>query len=134
MSAEQDFPSCGTSRSATGGKSPDCAPTADDEILDWISGPVRPKPLAEDVVCPTCGFAGEMIAGRNEVTCPACLALYPKFAGGRGLVLMRVRCQGCDLAIGVTDGDRDRTLICPRCKYFVGCVLHRPRRSAWRTR
>lgn len=133
MSAENDCPSCGRPLSAPGGKCPKCGPAVDDEVLGWISGPARSTPASEDVTCPTCGFAGEMISGMNDVICPACFAEYPKFVGGTGLVLKQVRCQGCDLAIGVSDRDRDRTLICPRCKYFLGCVLPRIPRRAWRS-
>src|SRR4051812_44230080 len=114
MSSEADSPSCGQ---------------GDDEVLAWVSGPARPAPAGQDGGCPTCGFAGELIAGPNAVTCPACQAEYPKLVPGQGPVLLMARCGGCGLAIGITDHDRDRTLVCPRCKYFLGCVLPRfPRR------
>src|SRR4051794_24323831 len=123
MSGEADSARSGRAMSEAG---------ADDEVLAWISGPPESKPTGDDACCPTCGFAGEMVAGPDALTCPACLAEYPKLVAGQGPVLMMVRCAGCGLAIGITDSDRDRTLICPRCKYFLGCVLQRIGRRAWR--
>jgi uncharacterized paraquat-inducible protein A len=41
----------------------------------------------------------------------------PDLAGGR-----IVHCPDCGLAFCITERGRDKTTICPRCKYFLGCV------------
>lgn len=131
MSTERDCPSCDRMQSAPEAVDPACRPAVDDEVLAWISGPAEARTASDETSCPTCGFAGEMVTGPNDLTCPACLASYPRFVGGRSLVLKHVRCTECSLVIGVTDDDWDRTIICPRCKYFLGCVLRRSRRRHW---
>jgi uncharacterized paraquat-inducible protein A len=92
-----------------------------DPILSWLTsgqGPIEPGTVTEDVLCPSCGYAGEVRVEKDYSTCPACLVAF------RSSPLRRIiTCPNCDQAIGLSDLDRDRTILCPRCKYFLGSLL-----------
>lgn len=43
-----------------------------------------------------------------------------------------IRCPECNLMIGIRGEDRARTIVCERCRYFLGCVVKGGRRHARR--
>jgi hypothetical protein len=89
--------------------------------LSWLTsgqGPIEQGPVTEDVLCPSCGYSGAVLVLKGYSLCPACLVAF------RSSPLRRIiSCPHCDLVIGLSDQDRDRTILCPRCKYFLGCLL-----------
>jgi len=95
-------------------------------VAGWVSEGDKPESGNGEAGCPTCGFAGELVDGPDASACPACGAEYPNGAGWTQMV----RCPNCNLAIGVTEEDRDRTLVCARCKCFLGRVLARDSRNS----
>jgi hypothetical protein len=113
-------PTCGQSYKDAGtGGCPSCR--IDSAIVAWLapgSDGDGGGPRGEESVCLTCGYAGEMDCEGGLPTCPACRAVLPSVRVSR-----IIRCEGCGQAIGISEEDRGRTIICPHCQYFLGCVL-----------
>src|SRR4051794_9013533 len=131
MPTDSICPSCGGAWDAASGCCSGCGLAADDLVASWVSGRGEPVTVGEDRSCPGCGYAGEPGTQGDLTICPACLLALPGAGDPTTRPLRRVvHCPGCDLAIGITDADRDRTVVCARCRYFLGCVLKGGRRRA----
>jgi hypothetical protein len=92
----------------------------DDLIVSWLAPAAVPVERSEATAargCPGCGYAGELDQVGGCLVCPACAAEIPTAPGGR-----IVHCPECAWAIGVSPEDRGKTIICPRCQYFLGDV------------
>jgi phage FluMu protein Com len=106
----------------------------DDIILSWVSQP-RELPddrPADDNICPACGLDGVMScdSARGDTICPACMSVYwRKRPRGYGTI----DCPSCGRTVEYSDIDRGRTIICPGCKYFLGCLVP-PEKHAYRAR
>jgi hypothetical protein len=96
----------------------------DDEIVSWLSrsAPASERSTDVDLACSSCGFAGLMPfdSARGDTICPACLAVYrtKPISDHRA-----VTCPACGLSVEVSDRDRGKTILCPDCRYFLGCVI-----------
>src|SRR3954449_3916725 len=95
----------------------------DDLILTWLSPEARPAgpvPGTDDKECPSCGYVGEFVADAGRSYCPACFGILPSPPAKE---LRRiVTCPNCDVEITLSDSDRNKTIVCPRCKFFLGCL------------
>jgi hypothetical protein len=135
MPTTDTCPTCGEEGRDAAGKCPGCGSplvespppagqsASDDLILSWLAlepCPASPGPVVEDASCPSCGYAGAMIIDEGHSLRPACLGRLPDplDEGVRGTI----DCPGCDSEIKLRDGDRNKTIVCPRCKFFLGCV------------
>jgi hypothetical protein len=112
---------------------PICAKPTEDLIATWlIEGPPLPaKPKSFDFVCHCCGHAGPKPRRDRfgALACPACGELdRPPRRRGRSQTV----CLNCGLLFELSARDRGRTILCPGCNYFLGCLLpverqrHRP--------
>lgn len=136
MQAELRCPNCGERLDGPGQPCGNCGSAAGEAcVAAWLSEPGESpsaKGQAEaERLCPGCGYLGPMIVGEDEAVCPACFVILPKIAaaGQREPAPWQItRCPACRLALAVTEADRDRTIVCPRCKYFLGCLLRGDRR------
>jgi hypothetical protein len=129
MSVHSVCPSCGEDRGVSTGPCPGCGADDDDLVLGWVSSGDDRGTVADEAGCPTCGFAGDLIDGPEASACPACLAEYPKAPAWRQII----RCPNCNLAIGISDENYGKTIVCSRCKCFVGSVLRDDRRTSKET-
>jgi hypothetical protein len=96
----------------------------DDTVVSWLSQPpLVPLPRIDAVAsCVSCGFEGVMQydSRGGDPMCPACLAIYRP----RPLSFQQfINCPNCQQPIEVLECDRGRTVVCPECNYFLGCVL-----------
>lgn len=123
MDARAACSSCGRERETPLGPCPGCG--ADDESLvaGWVAleegeGAAPPPMPHGGGECPSCGYVGELVDGPESTACPACGAEYPKGSGWTQVV----RCPNCNQAIAITnqDQERERTIVCSRCKCFLG--------------
>ena len=99
-------------------------PTIDDDVVFWMSQLAATtasssEPLAK---CSECGFEGltPCDSPKGDTICPACFAV--SWIGPRP-VQQRVECPNCQATIEVHESDRGKTIVCPGCHYFLGCVL-----------
>jgi hypothetical protein len=95
----------------------------DDLVLTWLSPeahPAEPEPVSDDRDCPSCGYSGAMIVEQGRLICPACLGISPVPLDEA--IRRIVRCPNCDVEILVSDRDRNKTIVCSRCKFFLGCI------------
>lgn len=134
MDAELRCPTCGERLDGSGRPCPSCGSAAGEEwAAAWVSEPAAAAGGTAEAerLCPGCGYLGPLIVGEDEAVCPACYVVLPKTSAvlEREPALWQItRCPGCQLALAVTEADRDRTIVCPRCKYFLGCLLKGQRR------
>ena len=95
----------------------------DDLILTWLSPEpylAEPEAVSDDRDCPSCGYTGEMIVEEGRSFCPACFGILPNPPPEE---LRRiVHCPNCDLEIVLSDRDRNKTIVCSRCRFFLGCI------------
>jgi uncharacterized paraquat-inducible protein A len=116
--APAECPRCGTNIETS---PPLPGPADEGLIVDWLSSAASqdgPEPIRGELACPTCGYEGPMDRDGERPVCPACRSELPILAGRR-----IVRCPGCGQAFGLSEEDRDRTILCPRCKRFLGCLV-----------
>jgi DNA-directed RNA polymerase subunit RPC12/RpoP len=103
--------------------------TVDDTVVSWLSQPsLVPSPRSDAVAsCVSCGFEGLMQydSQRGDTICPACLAVY-RSRPERGRQLLD--CPNCQRPIEIHESDRGKTIVCPECNYFLGCVLRQEKR------
>ena len=104
--------------------SPFDGPAIDDAVAFWMSQPpIEPVPETHAVAsCASCGWEGLMPydSARGDTICPACLAVYrtrPEPAQ------QLINCPNCQEPIQMHENDRGKTIVCPACNYFLGCVL-----------
>jgi uncharacterized paraquat-inducible protein A len=96
----------------------------EDAVVSWVSEPPD-MPMAQAVEvasCVYCGFEGLMQyeSPQGDTICPACLAVYrTKPEPPRQLI----DCPNCQAPIELHERDRGKTIVCPGCNYFLGCVL-----------
>ncbi len=100
------------------------ASTTDAEILSWLSQPGSIPEAASNSApdCRSCGYTGplELDAERERYFCPACRSVC------RPAVARPVKttdCPHCGASFDLCESDRGRTVLCPECKYFLGCLL-----------
>jgi hypothetical protein len=96
----------------------------DDLIATWLSeGPVRPaRAQACDFSCRYCGYAGPTPHknGFGVIACPVCGEWdRPRRKLGRS----RTVCPDCGLIFELSAHDQGKTVICPGCNYFLGCLI-----------
>jgi hypothetical protein len=101
----------------------DTAMAIDDLILTWLAHEPCPAETQTDFGdwdCPSCGYIGWMIVEAGHSFCPACFGKLPEL---RAEELRRiVHCPNCDAEIVLSDGDRNKTIVCSHCKFFLGCI------------
>ena len=115
------------------GQSPRRREPTDDVITTWLSeGPFRPPPAKSyEFACRHCGYLGPKPHKDRlgMVSCPACGEVdraHRKYGRSRTV------CPDCGLVFELLAHDRGRTVLCPGCNYFLGCLLpierqrHRP--------
>lgn len=119
--------------SSANGPSPLDGGPSDDLITTWLSeGPALPSPpRLFDFFCRSCRYAG-LKPPKDRfgvVACPACGEIdRPPRRFGRSKTV----CLDCGLVFELSPADRGRTILCPGCNYFLGCLLpierqrHRP--------
>lgn len=113
---------------------PTASGTVDDDIVvSWLARAAGLPPATSGGYpeCPACGYQGLMAfdSDRAGLICPACFQEYrPKPAPARA----EVPCPHCGHAIEIGEELRGRTVICPGCKYFLGCLLTHEKRRPWR--
>ena len=98
-------------------------PRIDDIIVSWLSQSLdsSERDSAGDATCQRCGYAGMF---RGDAVCPVCREVNPvQTPSGPPIV----DCPNCGKAIDLLENDRGKTIICPGCKYFLGCVLPAPK-------
>jgi hypothetical protein len=130
----QDLPSCPRCGGSLVWESPhsdEAEPprdAVDADILSWLSQPLPlPSPssqprASDDLDCPFCGYRGLMPfdSDRGDTLCPACLAVYQM----RSLPGQQsVDCPNCEQTFEISDRDRGKTILCPVCHYFLGCLI-----------
>jgi hypothetical protein len=113
------------------------AEPTEDLVASWVSGETVPfvrAPLAfDDFICRVCGYRGpaEKKDGWRYRSCPACGEFdrpptkYPK---------PKALCPECELLFEISAHDRGKTVICPGCHCFLGCLMpveHRRNRPFW---
>ena len=101
----------------------------EEAVVSWITQPSH-VPVAQTVEvasCVYCGFEGLMKyeSPRGDTICPACLAIYRT---GPEPIQQLVDCPNCQERIQVHESDRGKTIVCPACNYFLGCVLRPEKR------
>ena len=122
--------SCGQPIDPAIGSCLNCGLASEESVLSWVSGTDEPGKVSTDRTCPLCGYEGDFTIGPDATFCPACLAEYPKFlTESASSTKQVVHCPSCNLAIGISDQDRDKTIVCVRCKYFLGCVFKSDRQT-----
>jgi hypothetical protein len=73
------------------------------------------------------GFEGLMpcASPKGDTYCPTCLAIYRTAP----IPVQQLEdCPNCQKPIEVYECDRGKTIVCPECNYFLGCVLRPERR------
>lgn len=132
-------PSCGQESPGTWSRCPSCGTLLDDDdvIVRWVASPTEGRSLAADSSCSSCGYTGPMDRHSDLVSevCPACAAVQDQ--PGHANVLIgshKGSCPDCGFEIRLSEDDRGKTVICPRCKRFLGCLLRDERRKPWRRR
>jgi hypothetical protein len=110
----------------------------DDLIATWLSeGPVGPPPVKSyEFACRFCGYLGPTPHKDRlgMISCPACGEVA---RSRRKYGRSRTVCPDCCLVFELSAHDRGRTVLCPGCNYFLGCLLplERPRnRPFWSRR
>jgi hypothetical protein len=103
----------------------------DQLILSWLAEPLESAaaPSAATAACSACGYEGPMEcdAAREHCVCPACFT--PQTLGHGSIPTDSVECPSCRQSIELSVLDRGTTVICPRCKYFLGCLQPREKRT-----
>ncbi|MGO8843382.1 MAG: hypothetical protein ACLQF1_20340 [Methyloceanibacter sp.] len=99
-------------------------PPTEDLIATWLShSPVGPPPAKSyDFSCRFCGYLGPKPRKNwlGVVACPGCGEVdRPRKRRGR----TRAVCPDCCLVFELSGRDRGRTVLCPGCNYFLGCLL-----------
>jgi hypothetical protein len=96
----------------------------DEQVLSWLSQPSGSAPLSAggDLTCRSCGYEGLMQydSVQGDTMCPACMAVYTTRPTGDRRV---IDCPGCGQAVPYGERDRGKTILCPACKYFLGCLI-----------
>ena len=97
----------------------DIQPT-EDLIASWLTrSPACAESSSDDreVVCISCGYAGPM----EDQACPVCHCRWQDREG----MIRRALCPECGQAIALTDQDRGKTTLCPRCRSLLGILINR---------
>jgi uncharacterized paraquat-inducible protein A len=101
----------------------DQAPVSTDQILEWLSetGETSSGASSSETACFSCGYSGFVSrdSDRAAMICPACGKLDRPRTGG---FTRTFDCPNCGTAFELSQRDRGKTIVCARCKYFLGCV------------
>jgi uncharacterized protein YbaR (Trm112 family) len=112
---------------------PGNASTIDGFVLSWLMRPTDLPARASrpDSECPACGYAGLMSldSDQGDLICPACLQAHRT---KQAPVRTERPCPHCGRAIELREKDRGKTIVCPDCKYFLGCLLLPEKHKHWR--
>ncbi len=110
---------------------PDCgvvkldSPPDEDLIASWVvtPGPPESPSTAQDAVCVACGYEGPMVPSPDgdRRICPACGDPWQDRAG----IIRRFACPECGQLILLTEQHRGKTIVCPRCRSLLGCLIER---------
>jgi DNA-directed RNA polymerase subunit RPC12/RpoP len=96
----------------------------EDAVVSWLSQPPNQSERKIDDVsrCASCGFEGLMqcFSPRGDTFCPTCMAIY---RARPEPVKQLIDCPNCSRPIEVHERERGKTIVCPDCNYFLGCVL-----------
>jgi hypothetical protein len=94
-----------------------------EQILSWLSesDPTQSSVSSPETTCAHCGYTGPMERDpdRGGMFCPACLGAYRPRANR---LTRTFDCPDCGVAFELTEHDRGKTIVCPACKHFLGCV------------
>ncbi len=106
----------------------------DDDVVSWVSQPSESPEVRSggEIVCSACGYAGVMSydSDQGDAICPACMTVFRK---KRPPGYVTIDCPSCGQIVEYSDIDRGKTIICPGCKYFLGCLVP-PEKHAYRSR
>ena len=97
----------------------DIQPT-EDLIASWLTiSPIGAETSSDDreVACISCGYAGPM----DDRACPVCRCRWQDREG----MIRRALCPECGQAIALTEHDRGKTTLCPRCRSLLGILINR---------
>lgn len=104
--------------------------TTEDDVASWLgTAPARAEPpqSGEAGNCPACGYYGPMLADASLAypDCPACGASQRDRATGR---LVRMACPECCEPV---EAERGKSVVCPHCKKFLGCLNPEEKKARW---
>jgi hypothetical protein len=98
---------------------------ADELIASWVvnSPPPESPSHAQDTVCVACGYEGPMVASPDgdRGLCPACGNPWQDQGG----IIRKSACPDCGQLILLTEQHRGKTIICPKCRSLLGCLIDR---------
>jgi len=103
--------------------------SAEELVASWVVTPAAPESpsQARDTVCVACGYEGPMVPALDgdRGLCPACGDPWQD----RGGIVRKTACPDCGQPILLTDQHRGKTIICPKCRSLLGCLLDRRGRT-----
>jgi hypothetical protein len=131
MPSQVACPACGAGWDDADASCPACgfvnpaSPPVEDLIASWVvtSTPPEPPSAERDTVCLACGYEGPMESSPDghRGPCPACGDPWPELGG----IIRKVACPDCGEVIPLTGEHRGKTIVCPRCHSFLGCLVGR---------
>jgi hypothetical protein len=131
MLTEVTCPACGAGWDDADVSCPACGfvnpplAAADELIASWVvtSTPPESPAHARDAVCVACGYEGPMVPSPDgeRGLCPACGDPWQDRAG----IVRKSACPDCGQVILLTEQHRGKTIICPKCRSLLGCLLDR---------
>jgi hypothetical protein len=133
MSTLVRCPSCGGDWAEAEVRCPSCGfeAAAEDVVASWLAAEPGEsvRGSGEEAICLACGYEGPLVEGLDEgrVLCPACGTPWQKPG-----VVREAACPDCGKVILLTEEDRGRTIVCPGCHAFLGCLLEPDRRGRGR--
>ena len=135
MLAQVICPACGSGWDDSDVSCPACGfvnpplAAAEELVASWVvtSSPHESPSQARDTVCVTCGYEGPMVPSPDgdRVICPACGDPWQD----RGGIITKSTCPDCGQVILLTEQHRSKTIICPKCRSLLGCLIDRRRRK-----
>lgn len=115
-------------------------------ITQWVraTGSHRPhhRPSPREGDCRACGFTGEMLQGVEPGIeyCPACGAPHRRAVTAAREATLRPAPQAVTKSVDCPEcgrpivAERGKTVICPACNSFLGCLLPEDRGRSGRRR
>ncbi len=115
--ADVSCPTCGFVNPAS--------PASEELIVSWVvtSTPPESPSAAQDTVCVACGYEGPMVPSPDgeRGLCPACGDPWQD----RGGIIRKSACPDCGQLLQLTEEHRGTTIICPKCRSLLGCLIDR---------
>jgi predicted amidophosphoribosyltransferase len=98
-----------------------------EEIVSWVSQAGSLAELATLRACVSCGSERLMLyqSERGDLICAACLAVCWSQPHPVHEIAL---CPNCGQSIDLYESDRGKTIVCPDCNYFLGCMLRPEKR------